>query len=477
MKHINEEEQRLGPDKPQIWYSEKLPQPQAPFEVCYYFDYVFGTSTGGLIAIMLGRLRMSVDDALKAYENLAGKVFAHRRPLSFYGVVRSMYDHRELVDAVNEVVRMKRSTILERPASRGPEINCIQDMVLNQPDEPRVDDVQQAVGGLLDSGPTFNSDPSMCRTVCVAYAAIESSKEDPFLFRSYEHLKNTDAWKFDKGNYKNGTRYDPSGEHHWAAFERNPGPAHALPIASVARCTTAATGFFKPMTLGDVQFVDGALGCNNPSAEALNEVIQMHNGNSAAVKLLLSVGTGQAEVTRIGRGRLSRMVQAGKAAVGVLTGTEETHQHMLERASDLSGTLRYERFNVPKALGIGEMPMDIWNDKVRERIKTKTEEYLNSPSVKGELSEDENLRSIAQMLVKARRERAATRRWPISTSQVRYRCTVEKCDNGQKVRNTFDEMWSHIQREHFPKLPDRTKASREEREKVEKIINSGQVLH
>ena len=47
MKHINEEEKRLGPDPPQVWYSEKLPQPQPPFELCYYLDYVFGTSTGG----------------------------------------------------------------------------------------------------------------------------------------------------------------------------------------------------------------------------------------------------------------------------------------------------------------------------------------------------------------------------------------------------------------------------------------------
>lgn len=311
----------------------------------------------------------------------------------------------------------------------------------------------------------------------MAYAAIESSKEAPFLFRSYEHLPNTHAWKFEKNSYISGSKYDPSGEHKWAAFERNPGPAHSLEISSVGRATTAATGFFKPMTIGDIDFVDGALGCNNPAAEALNEVIQMHNGNSAAVRLLLSIGTGQAEVTRIGRGRFSRTIQAGKAAIGVLTGTEETHHHLLERASDLADTLTYERFNVPKALGIGAMPMDVWNEKVRERIRAKTEEYLNSPGSKGEPSEDEKLRVIAEMLVKARRERAATRRWPISTSQVRYRCTIEKCDNGQKVRNTFDEMWSHIQREHFPKLPDRAKASKEDREKIEKIINSGQVLH
>ena len=113
---------------------------------------------------MLGRLRMSVNDALKAYERLAGKVFAHRRPFSFYGVVRSMYDHRELVEAIDEVVRMKKNITIDKSECEEPDIDCVQDMLLDRPDEPRVDDVQQTFGGIINSGPTFNSDPTMCRT-------------------------------------------------------------------------------------------------------------------------------------------------------------------------------------------------------------------------------------------------------------------------------------------------------------------------
>ncbi|OJD32035.1 calcium-independent phospholipase a2-gamma [Diplodia corticola] len=37
---------------------------------CHYFDFAGGTSTGGLIAILLGRLRMTVDEAITAYEDL-----------------------------------------------------------------------------------------------------------------------------------------------------------------------------------------------------------------------------------------------------------------------------------------------------------------------------------------------------------------------------------------------------------------------
>ncbi|KAJ7865933.1 FabD/lysophospholipase-like protein, partial [Mycena leptocephala] len=43
---------------------------------CDYFDLIGGTSTGGLIALMLGHLRMSVKDAVKAYGELSKEVFS-----------------------------------------------------------------------------------------------------------------------------------------------------------------------------------------------------------------------------------------------------------------------------------------------------------------------------------------------------------------------------------------------------------------
>lgn len=42
---------------------------------CDYFDMMAGTSTGGLIAIMLGRLEMSVDQCIQAYHDLAQSIF------------------------------------------------------------------------------------------------------------------------------------------------------------------------------------------------------------------------------------------------------------------------------------------------------------------------------------------------------------------------------------------------------------------
>ncbi|KAK4252252.1 hypothetical protein C7999DRAFT_26974 [Corynascus novoguineensis] len=43
---------------------------------CEFFHMIAGTSTGGLIAIMLGRLRMSTKEALEEYDNCAEKIFS-----------------------------------------------------------------------------------------------------------------------------------------------------------------------------------------------------------------------------------------------------------------------------------------------------------------------------------------------------------------------------------------------------------------
>ena len=42
------------------------------------FDFVAGTSTGGLIAIMLGKLGMSLEESIQAYHGLSQKIFKKR---------------------------------------------------------------------------------------------------------------------------------------------------------------------------------------------------------------------------------------------------------------------------------------------------------------------------------------------------------------------------------------------------------------
>ncbi|KAL8996607.1 MAG: hypothetical protein Q9188_006530 [Gyalolechia gomerana] len=79
--------------------------PDSPPKPCDYFDMIGGTSTGGLIAIMLGRLKLSIDECIDAYLSLSDRVFqkkSHR--VTIRGSIQGRFDSEELERAVKEVI-------------------------------------------------------------------------------------------------------------------------------------------------------------------------------------------------------------------------------------------------------------------------------------------------------------------------------------------------------------------------------------
>lgn len=61
-----------------------------------------------LIAIMLGRLEMSVDECIAAYSELAAAVFGerlHRLPANMKGGVQPRFDSATLENAIQKVVK------------------------------------------------------------------------------------------------------------------------------------------------------------------------------------------------------------------------------------------------------------------------------------------------------------------------------------------------------------------------------------
>ena len=81
--------------------------PKDPPRPCDYFDLIGGTSTGGLIALMLGRLRLTVDDCIEAYSGLSPKIFSkiHHRINLMNGETQGRFNHEALESGIKDLLR------------------------------------------------------------------------------------------------------------------------------------------------------------------------------------------------------------------------------------------------------------------------------------------------------------------------------------------------------------------------------------
>ncbi|CAK7210459.1 hypothetical protein SEUCBS140593_000831 [Sporothrix eucalyptigena] len=77
----------------------------SPPKPCDYFDMIGGTGTGGLIAIMLGRLGMSVTECITAYTDLCDRAFVTSgRPINMDQNVQGRLSSEELEKAIKAIV-------------------------------------------------------------------------------------------------------------------------------------------------------------------------------------------------------------------------------------------------------------------------------------------------------------------------------------------------------------------------------------
>jgi hypothetical protein len=80
------------------------------------FELVAGTSTGGLIAIMLGKLGMTVDECIHAYRSLSSVIFRkkHIRGRITRGLAPSRYSGSRMRAHVRDLIQ-ERSLMDGRP--------------------------------------------------------------------------------------------------------------------------------------------------------------------------------------------------------------------------------------------------------------------------------------------------------------------------------------------------------------------------
>jgi len=134
-------------------------QPTTEFLPSHYFDYTAGTSTGGLVAIMLGRLRMSLSAVEDTYLALGKTVFGTGRNRMPGWLSYSTRSRRERLASLVKTLRPTHSS----------------------PDD--------------DNSRYFEPDSGRCRTLVTSIKgkADQKGAMTPFLFRSYSVSMAVDA--------------------------------------------------------------------------------------------------------------------------------------------------------------------------------------------------------------------------------------------------------------------------------------------
>lgn len=152
---------------------------------------------------------------------------------------------------------------------------------------------------------------------------------------------------------------------------------HKTRIWEAARATSAASSFFDPIKIGPFgeEFVDGAVGANNPVVELWNEAKSMWQGEAleANIKCLISIGTGVPSLAPYG----SSLLEIAKTLKDIATETEKSAESFHRAHSDLDDGNRYFRFNVSHGLE----SVGLEDASQKGTIMAATTRYVASESV------------------------------------------------------------------------------------------------
>ena len=339
-----------------------IPEYEDDLLPCHYFDFMYGTSTGGLISVMLGRLRMTIGECLAEYRIVGDGLFGRKRsslPL------RTRYSHEPLEEAVKRLVskhnfgslhpwdattetmdsvRFGIETLSGRravvTAGDGPirkALAATSRRANQQATTRTMDDIQLSSdtvysrpmddSGILSLSPEYDaaagaSDMSSYATMSRADSPFSSPKSTTSSFASLPRW-NPDDPRVCQTCCLTATHKGSVGQAHllrsYPLYYSDDTPnsievynegADPLEIWQVTRATSAAPFYFEMLqTLIDdevVSFKDGGIRENNPSFAAYTEFQALYAHRAAArlgrssPAVLLSIGTGRADTSRDG---------------------------------------------------------------------------------------------------------------------------------------------------------------------------------
>ncbi|KAF2402280.1 FabD/lysophospholipase-like protein [Trichodelitschia bisporula] len=375
MENIAREEKRLGIRKRD---DQTRPKP------CDYFDLIGGTSTGGIIAVLLGRLQLDVRKCIEIYTKLAEQIFKRDRSITVGGMKLPTGSTRfsgavlekAIKDALKELGHDEDTTMWD-------------DSLFEEID-PLADTKDSIWVDHLNESPTV----IRSRTATAATTTAESSLE-----HSTATVKSTDTahkphrastWKYHSGACvhrrpnRRGCRtlvvsvlknalglprilstYDPNDR--------------TTCIWQALRATSAAPTFFEEITFGTpkMTYLDGGMGFNNPSAEVAYAAKSIWEGRNIGV--IVSVGTGLQTIPSVQKHAawlpfgLGQDISLASALASMATGTARVDNEMQRMYYD--SPTKYYRFDVDT--GLADVSLEQWMKE--DEMASLTEQYMGDP--------------------------------------------------------------------------------------------------
>ncbi|KAF8595674.1 FabD/lysophospholipase-like protein [Ceratobasidium sp. AG-I] len=288
---------------------------------CDIFDLICGTGTGGLVAILLGRLRLPITTAIECYVEILRK-----------GFVKKGFSIRIGVDDAFSATALERviGDIVTRHCGRT-DARMIDEQIREKE----------------------------CKVMVCAMSADAMRGGIPTCIRTYR-------------------------------VAANQGPD--CTIIEAARATMATPGMFKQAWIMEqmvkVGYVGGGLGCNNPTACAIDEVELAFPRRS--VSTVLSVGSGQLQSARVPERRtLSQLLPSHLVLTldSIATDCEKTNQELSRRFENTPNV--YFRFNTEQ----GMQDIDQSDPARLSEVRAHTQTYLKHAVVTSKV--DQTVSSIA----------------------------------------------------------------------------------
>ncbi|KAL9026016.1 MAG: hypothetical protein Q9196_005259 [Gyalolechia fulgens] len=341
---------------------------------CEYFDLIGGTGTGGLIAIMLGRLRMTLGQCKEIFEEMTQVVFESDKTIAGLPYRSTLFKASRLEDAIRA---------------------CVQEY-----EHPKRDTIHGPPGSPTRAGSmsSYRTTLPRRRSSLSNYGGHPGSQTitslgnpNALMYDSRKHRTKTAVTAVLKGT-RGGTtvllRSYPSQN------ERTIEPNCTIWQAGRATC---ATGFaFKPIQIGTSVFQDQGTGHFNPSREILDEAV-LNEWPGREVGFFLSIGCGLREQKDTDNNRqwwegmAGDLAEARRRLIKKIDGCQLTHLEMIDDPREKrSGYLalrgvnpdHYLRLNVEK--GVGEFGMN--NYKEIKLMAGSTTEYLQLPAIRDALA-------------------------------------------------------------------------------------------